>query len=182
MSLVKHALLGASLTTMVIANQAYAQTAAPPAGAAVADIVVTANKREQRLNDVGITVAVLSGNALQRQQINSLADLANATPSLSFTNSANGTPVYTLRGVGFYETSLGAYPTVSTYVDEAPLPFPVLSSHSAYDLERVEVLKGPQGTLFGQNATGGAINYIAAKPTSELHAGANVSMSKRSGR
>ncbi|MGA1853872.1 TonB-dependent receptor (plasmid) [Sphingobium sp. WTD-1] len=175
MSLVKHALLGASLTTMVIANQAYAQTAAPPAGAAVADIVVTANKREQRLNDVGITVAVLSGNALQRQQINSLADLANATPSLSFTNSANGTPVYTLRGVGFYETSLGAYPTVSTYVDEAPLPFPVLSSHSAYDLERVEVLKGPQGTLFGQNATGGAINYIAAKPTSELHAGANVS-------
>lgn len=175
MSLVKHALLGASITTMVIANQAYAQTAAPPAGAAVADIVVTANKREQRLNDVGITVAVLSGNALQRQQINSLADLANATPSLSFTNSANGTPVYTLRGVGFYETSLGAYPTVSTYVDEAPLPFPVLSSHSAYDLERVEVLKGPQGTLFGQNATGGAINYIAAKPTSELHAGANVS-------
>ena len=54
----------------------------------------------------------------------SLADLANATPSLSFTNSANGTPVYTLRGVGFYETSIGAYPTVSTYVDEAPLAFP----------------------------------------------------------
>ncbi|MFW2854541.1 TonB-dependent receptor [Sphingomonas sp. TX0543] len=198
----KCALLGTSLVAMAVAGQTQAQTittpaepqptlATPvnpaaqstnttltPAQAAddtSTDIVVTANKREQRLNDVGITVAVVSGDALQRQQINSLADLANSTPSLSFTNSANGTPVYTLRGVGFYEVSLGAYPTVSTYVDEAPLAFPVLSSHSAYDLERVEILKGPQGTLFGQNATGGAINYIAAKPTSTLQAGGNVS-------
>jgi len=190
MNRVNRLLLGASITTMVIAGQAHAQTAADSANAPLqqpvaasvadqsqnsADIVVTANKREQRLNDVGITVAVLSGDALQQRQINSLADLANATPSLSFTNSANGTPVYTLRGVGFYETSLGAFPTVSTYVDEAPLAFPVLSSHSAFDLERVEVLKGPQGTLFGQNATGGAINYIAAKPTNEFRAGGNIS-------
>ena len=136
MNRVNRLLLGASITTMVIAGQAHAQTAADSANAPLqqpvaasvagqsqnsADIVVTANKREQRLNDVGITVAVLSGDALQQRQINSLADLANATPSLSFTNSANGTPVYTLRGVGFYETSLGAFPTVSTYVDEAPL-------------------------------------------------------------
>jgi iron complex outermembrane receptor protein len=139
------------------------------------DIVVTANKREQKLNDVGITVAVVSGGDLKNKQINSLADLANTVPSLSFTNSANGTPVYTLRGVGFYETSLGAYPTVSTYLDEVPLTFPVLSAHSAFDLERVEVLKGPQGTLFGQNATGGAINFIAAKPTRDFTAGADIS-------
>lgn len=143
--------------------------------ARLADIVVTANKREQRLNDVGSTVAVLGGDALKTQQINSAADLANTIPSLSFSNSANGTPVYTLRGVGFYETSLGAYPTVSTYMDEVPLAFPVLTAHAAYDLERVEVLKGPQGTLFGQNATGGAINYIAAKPTSSFEAGGNIS-------
>ena len=180
MNHVNRALLGASIAAIAVAGQAHAQAVAPAADAPSQqpvevetanqapdsnDIVVTANKREQRLNDVGITVAVVSGDALQNRQINSLADLANATPSLSFTNSANGTPVYTLRGVGFYETSIGAYPTVSTYVDEAPLAFPVLSSHSAFDLERVEILKGPQGTLFGQNATGGAINYIAAKPT-----------------
>jgi iron complex outermembrane receptor protein len=139
------------------------------------EIVVTANKREQRLNDVGLTVAVISGQSLKNQQINSLSDLANTIPSLSFTNSANGTPVFTLRGIGFYETSLGAYPTVSSYIDEVALPFPVLSSHAAFDLERVEVLKGPQGTLFGQNATGGAINYIAAKPTTSFHAGADLS-------
>lgn len=190
MNHINRALLGASIAAIAFAGQAHAQAVAPAADAASQppveaetasqapdsnDIVVTANKREQRLNDVGITVAVVSGDALQNRQINSLADLANATPSLSFTNSANGTPVYTLRGVGFYETSIGAYPTVSTYVDEAPLAFPVLSSHSAFDLERVEILKGPQGTLFGQNATGGAINYIAAKPTNELSAGGSIS-------
>ncbi|OWR00360.1 TonB-dependent receptor [Sphingopyxis witflariensis] len=190
MNHINRALLGASIAAIAFAGQAHAQAVAPAADTPSqqpvevetanqapdsGDIVVTANKREQRLNDVGITVAVVSGDALQNRQINSLADLANATPSLSFTNSANGTPVYTLRGVGFYETSIGAYPTVSTYVDEAPLAFPVLSSHSAFDLERVEILKGPQGTLFGQNATGGAINYIAAKPTNELSAGGSIS-------
>lgn len=188
MNRINRALLGASVAAIAIAftQTAYAQTASPAADGASeqptaerpqdsGEIVVTANKREQRLNDVGITVSVLSGDALQNRQINSLEDLANATPGLSFTNSANGTPVYTLRGVGFYETSLGAYPTVSAYVDEAPLAFPVLSSHSAYDLERVEILKGPQGTLFGQNATGGAINYIAAKPTDTLEAGGSLS-------
>jgi TonB-dependent Receptor Plug Domain len=149
MNRINRALLGASIAAIAFAGQAHAQTTNPSDAEQTqdaGDIVVTANKREQRLNDVGTTVAVLSGDALQNRQINSLEDLANATPGLSFTNSANGTPVYTLRGVGFYETSLGAYPTVSTYVDEAPLPFPVLSSHSAFDLERVEILKGPQGS------------------------------------
>ncbi|WP_452655652.1 TonB-dependent receptor [Sphingomonas bisphenolicum] len=138
------------------------------------DIIVTANKREERLDRVGTTIAVLSGSQLQEKRVVSLADLAGVVPGLSFTNSNFGSPVYTLRGVGFYEASLGAYPTVSLYVDEAPLPFPVLTRHSDYDLERVEVLKGPQGTLFGQNATGGAINFIAAKPTDALAAGGDL--------
>ncbi|MGC4252483.1 MAG: TonB-dependent receptor [Sphingobium sp.] len=139
------------------------------------EIIVTANKREQKLSDVGSTVAVLGGEALAQRQISSIQDIAQSVPGLSFANSENGTPVLTLRGVGFIESSLAAYPTVSAYVDEAPLPFGVLAQHSAYDLERVEVLKGPQGTLFGQNSTGGAINFVAAKPTNELHAGINAS-------
>ena len=141
----------------------------------IGEIVVTANKREQKLNDVGLTVAVVSGEALKNQQINSLSDLAQTIPSLTFSSTTNNTPVYTLRGVGFNESSLGAYPTVSVYSDQVPLTFPALTSYSAYDLERVEVLKGPQGTLFGQNATGGAINYIAVKPTDTFHAGASLS-------
>ncbi|MGW8202251.1 TonB-dependent receptor [Sphingomonas bisphenolicum] len=142
------------------------------------DIVVTANKREQSINDVGITVAVLGTEQLANRQISSLADIAGSVPSLSYTNTANGTPVFTLRGVGFYETSLGAYPTVSTYLDEVPLPFPTLATLTAFDLERIEVLKGPQGTLFGQNATGGAVNFIAAKPTRKFEAGLRVGYSR----
>jgi iron complex outermembrane receptor protein len=141
---------------------------------ALQEIVVTAQKRVQNVNDVGLSIAVLSGEALQERNISSLADLAAAVPGLSYTQSGANTPVYTLRGVGFYETSLGAYPDVTVYVDEAPLPFPAMTTLSAFDLSRVEVLKGPQGTLFGQNATGGALNYIAAKPLDHFASGIDV--------
>lgn len=148
-----------------------------PEGAAIdsgSEIVVTAQKREQRLSDVGLTISAISGDTLKDRQIDSLEDIAASVPGLSFATTQNGTPVFTLRGVGYYETSLAAYPTVSSYLDEVPLTFPILSSHVAYDLERVEVLKGPQGILFGQNATGGAINYIAAKPRAEFGAGGSL--------
>lgn len=153
---------------------------APSAGGAGAsasdgDIIVTAQKREQSINKVGLTITALGAGALQERNIQSTADIANAVPGLTYTESANNTPVYTLRGVGFYDTSLGSYPTTSVYIDQVPLPFPVLTALTAFDLERIEVLKGPQGTLFGQNSTGGAINYIAAKPTSVLSAGAEAS-------
>lgn len=134
------------------------------------DIIVTAQKRSQSINDVGLTISALSTETLERQGIRSLDDLARSVPGLSFSGTDYGTPVFTLRGVGFYDSSLGGYPTTSVYIDEIPLPFPVLTTHANLDLERVEVLKGPQGTLFGQNSTGGAVNYIAAKPTRDLAA------------
>lgn len=144
-------------------------------GAVIEDIVVTAQKRSESINRVGLAVAALSGDVLQAQGIKNVADLATVTPGLSFSPTNTGTPVYTLRGIGFYESSLAAYPTVSVYVDEVPLPFPALTPEASLDLERVEVLKGPQGILFGQNSTGGAINYIAKKPTDRFEAGINVS-------
>ena len=162
--------------SLALATQAAAQTAgsanaqSQSAGDA-AEIIVTAQKREQNINDVGLTISAIGAAELQQRSIQSPADIAQAVPGLSYTNSANNTPVFTLRGVGFYDTSLGSYPTTSVYLDEVPLPFPVLTNLTAFDLERIEVLKGPQGTLFGQNSTGGAINYIAAKPTKELAAG-----------
>lgn len=168
---------------LMSAAAAHAQTAPPVAAAATTaadqatnsgEIVVTANKREQSINKVGLAITAVSGDALKSQHIVSLADLAAAVPGLSFTPSSTQSPVYTLRGVGFYETSIAAYPTTSVYVDQVPLPFPVLTTHTDFDLERVEVLKGPQGTLFGQNSTGGAINFIAAKPTSTFTAGADL--------
>jgi len=119
-------------------------TAETASDSGLAEIVVTANKREQTINDVGMSVAVISADQLKTREINTLADIANAVPGLTFTNSAENTPVYTIRGVGFYDDSLGGYPAVSINVDEIPLPFPALAAHAAYDLERIEVLKGPQ--------------------------------------
>jgi iron complex outermembrane recepter protein len=130
------------------------------------------------LNDVGATITAIGAEALKERKITSLEDIAGIVPGLVYTPSTTNTPIFTLRGVGFNESSLGVYPAVSVYIDQVPLSFPVLASHSAYDLERVEVLKGPQGTLFGQNSTGGAINYVAAKPTKELTAGGDISFGR----
>ncbi len=170
--------LSALAVAALLAQPAMAQDAPAPQQApqpGIQDIIVTANKREENINKVGLSITAVSGNELKERKIVSLSDLASVVPGLSFAPSGNNTPIFTLRGVGFNESSLGVYPAVSVYVDQAPLPFPVMASHAAFDLERVEVLKGPQGTLFGENATGGAINYIAAKPTKSLQAGGDIS-------
>src|SRR5690606_22448688 len=144
-------------------------------GKAIEEVVVTATKREQGLQDVGLTVSAISGDMLEQKRINNVADLAQIVPGLNFSQSPESKPVYTLRGVGFYESTLAAYPDVATYIDQVSLPLPILSSLTAFDLERVEVLKGPQGTLFGNNATGGAINFVPAKPTEYFDAGVSLS-------
>lgn len=145
------------------------------ANAAIEEVIVTANKRAQTANEVGLSITAISGEKLAEQKLTSLEDITSTVPGLTFATSQQNTPILTLRGVGFNESSLGVYPATSLYVDEIPLPFPVMAAHSAYDLERVEVLKGPQGVLFGQNSTGGAINFIAAKPTDEVSYGGDLS-------
>jgi len=140
----------------------------------MADIVVTANKRNENLSKVGLSITALSGDKLAQRNIAMPEDLARSIPSLALAPSTHGTPVYNLRGVGYNGDALAVYPAVSISLDQAPLTFPVLANHTLYDLERVEVLKGPQGTLFGQNSTGGQINYVAAKPTSTPKAGLDL--------
>ncbi len=142
--------------------------------AQIEEIVVTAQKREQAIGDVPMSIAVLSGTAMQDRGIEQVADFARSVPSFTYSESRVGTPIYTLRGVGFNDIALGGRPTVSVYVDEAPIPFAIETRGGFLDLERAEVLKGPQGTLFGQNATGGAINLIAAKPTDEFESGVEL--------
>jgi outer membrane receptor protein involved in Fe transport len=141
---------------------------------ALAEIVVTANKREENLDKVGATVAVLDGSALRELRIDNGEDLARYTPGLAFTTTNQNAPIYTLRGVGFYDNTIAAYPDVSLYLDQVPLSLPKMAVLTVFDLDRVETLKGPQGTLFGNNATGGAVNFIAAKPTKQFAAGAEV--------
>lgn len=174
----------ALLTTLLFAaqaGQAQAQSAAATSADDAADygeIVVTAQKREEKLSDVGMSIAAVSANQLDALGVNDPSDLSKIVAGFTFAQSPYNTPIYTLRGVGFYESTLSAAPTVSVYVDEVPLPFPALTTAAGLDPERVEVLKGPQGTLFGQNSTGGAINYIAAKPTSEFKAGTEISYAR----
>ncbi len=139
------------------------------------DIVVTAQKRSQSINSVGMSVAAFKGDDLSKRGITRTADLDKVVPGFTFAESPTLTPVYSLRGIGFYDSSLASSPAVSVYVDQVPVPFPIMTEGAALDLERVEVLKGPQGTLFGQNSTGGAINYIAAKPTTHFEAGGDLS-------
>jgi iron complex outermembrane receptor protein len=173
-----------AMTTVIgfglFGGTAIAQTV--PAGEAVADqgaaenvIIVTANKRSQSINDVGMSITAVAGDDLAVRGVSSVDDLAKLVPGFTFQPSPYATPVYTIRGVGLYDNGLASSPAVTTYVDEIPVPFPAMTTGITLDLERVEVLKGPQGTLFGQNSTGGAINYIAAKPTDNFSAGGSIS-------
>ena len=164
-----------TIETPTSAAPAAESAASLPAANNGGEIIVTANKREQNINDVGLSITAESGDTLTKRVITSPTDLGKIVPGLTVQPSQFNTPVYTLRGVGFYETTLSASPTVAIYSDEVAYPFAAMTRGVAFDIERVEVLKGPQGTLFGQNTTGGAINYVVSKPTSVFSAGVDAS-------
>jgi iron complex outermembrane receptor protein len=183
--LLHYAASGSLLSLIVGAGTASAQTRAPVAPAAAAqaetppasdvgDIIVTAQKRSERINDVPLSITAATSEDLAKVGVTDTSQLVKIVPGFTYQLSPYGTPVYGLRGISFFDTSGIAQPAVSVYVDQVPLPLSILARGAALDIERVEVLKGPQGTLFGENATGGAINYIAAKPTSRFAAGADV--------
>jgi outer membrane receptor protein involved in Fe transport len=184
---INHLLFGASLLAFA-ASQAHAQSAppapeaTPPAAAAAAtpseeagDIIVTAQKRSENINKVGMSITAQTGDQLLQKGITSTADLAKIVPGFTFEGAVGVQPVYSIRGIGFHDTSLASGQTVAIYADEVPMPFALETIGADYDVERVEVLKGPQGTLFGQNSTGGAVNYVAAKPTRDFEAGLDAS-------
>lgn len=164
----------------LIPSAAWAQATPSPESpqVAIGEIIVTAQKRAQSINDVGVSVVAASGNDLRKVGVTDVTALTRIVPGLTFAPSLNSTPILTLRGVGFNDYTLGASPTVSVYTDQVPHPFPQMAKGATLDLERVEVLKGPQGILFGQNSTGGAINYIAAKPTNDFSGGINGSFGR----
>ena len=162
-------LLGSAATIVLPLQSAQAQSTE-----GADEIIVTAQKRSESINDVGISITALTGESLTNQNVTQTADLVKVVPGFNYTRGSLQNPVFTIRGIGFNEASMSAAPTVTLYLDEVPLPFALMSSGAFLDLQRVEVLKGPQGTLYGQNSTGGAINFIANKPTSDLRAGFNV--------
>lgn len=136
------------------------------------EIVVTAQKRAESVNDVGITVNAFSGEQMKELGITNATDMAQHTPGMTLSETApTGVPVYTIRGMGFDDYSVASNSTVGVYVNEVALPYPVMTGGQIFDVERIEVLKGAQGDLYGRNSTGGAINFVTNKPSDEFGAG-----------
>lgn len=133
------------------------------------EIIVTATKRERSMQDVPITMSAISGDSLDRLGIKGMDSLAVSTPGLFFGRSVGGA-VILLRGVGTANAAAGNEPSVATYIDGVYNPNANANVASFNDIERIEVLKGPQGTLFGRNATGGLIHIITKDPTQEPEA------------
>ncbi|HZX22921.1 MAG TPA: TonB-dependent receptor [Woeseiaceae bacterium] len=134
----------------------------------IEEVVVTAQKTEQSAQDIGIAINALSGQELEARRIETPLDIQAVAPNINVKEISPGLfPVFTIRGVGLNDFSANNNPTVGVYLDEIFLTSTTQLTFQLYDIERVEVLKGPQGTLYGRNTTGGAISFITAKPAME---------------
>ncbi|MEO0998838.1 MAG: TonB-dependent receptor plug domain-containing protein, partial [Pseudomonadota bacterium] len=150
-------------------------TAAPPAlaQASLEEIVVTAERRETGLQDTPIAVTAFTADALENKRIDDIAEIAQFTPNLVFDTTSpvsglsSGAVVF-LRGIGNTDFSLTTDPGVGTYVDGVYMSRSAGGVLDVLDVERIEVLRGPQGTLFGRNTIGGAINITSRRPGDEL--------------
>lgn len=153
------------------------QGAAAESGEGIGDIVVTAQRREQNLQDVPVAVTAFSGDAIADLGIQSSSDIAGVVPNLEIglPGGEGNQPLIYIRGVGLADTNSNNAGPNGVYVDEVYVSSPGAQTFQLFDLERVEVLKGPQGTLYGRNATGGAINFITAKPSRDFQAQASLS-------
>jgi iron complex outermembrane receptor protein len=139
------------------------------------DIVVTAQRREEKLQDVPIAITALGSEQLKAQRLTGTGDLAGIVPNLQATaTTGDSTPIFALRGISMSDYSFNQNGPVATYFDEVYRGNVAILGVSMFDLERVEVLRGPQGTLYGKNTTGGAINFISRVPTFEP--GGNLSI------
>lgn len=164
-----------SLLAAVPMHTAYAQATA------IEEIVVTAQYREQRIQDIPISMQAFSGEDLLGMRILTPKDLASIVPGMFMNESSlNQTdPEFTLRGIGTNNNASNQNPTLSLYVGGVAVPYNGMIAHALFDMDRIEVLKGPQGTLYGRNTTGGAVNFIPRRPGSEWGGYINASYGNR---
>jgi iron complex outermembrane receptor protein len=146
-------------------DTAPAQQTAAEAPAGDLDIVVTARRREENLLDVPVAITAYSGDALERQGATDITDISDTTPNITVETSrgTNSTLTAFIRGVGQQDPVAGFEAGVGLYLDDVYLNRPQAAVLDIYDLERIEVLRGPQGTLYGRNTIGGAIKYVTKK-------------------
>jgi iron complex outermembrane receptor protein len=146
--------------------------------AQIEEITVTAQKREQALTDVSLSISAFTGDNLRSSGVENAKDVANLMSNVDIKGASLGdaNPAITIRGVGMNNFNGNNNPAVGVYVDEVFLSSPALIGLAMMDVGRIEVLKGPQGTLYGRNASGGAINIISSKPTQDVQGFANLSI------
>jgi iron complex outermembrane recepter protein len=135
-------------------------------GNALQEVLVTAERRSESVQDIGVAVTAVSGAEIQALRIQQPLQLSTISPSLSTMNSQTDiTPLFLLRGIGLDDFNNNNSSGVGTYLDGVFASFPGFLTGALYDVDRVEILKGPQGTLYGKNTAGGAINIISRGPT-----------------
>ena len=127
-------------------------------------IIVTAQRQAQSAQDVPIAVSAFSGAALEAQQIENSSDLQLTLPNITFTKTNFTSSSFTIRGIGDLCVGVSCDQATAIHLNDSPLFSTRLFETEFFDLERVEVLRGPQGTLFGRNATAGVVNVVTAKP------------------
>ncbi len=138
------------------------------------EVIVTAQKRTESLQDVPVSVSAISGDEIREGMITNINDIALQTPNFTMTEFNIGQPRYAIRGVSSALDSAASDSAIATFIDEVYIGRPSGGSTDLYDLERVEILRGPQGTLFGKNVVGGAISLYTKRPSQEFEANASA--------
>jgi len=146
-----------------------------PEAATLEEVLVTAQKRSERLQDVPISITAVGADAIVRTNARNLTDITSQIPNLSLGLGDNKDTAISIRGIGDYTRNLGYDARTSVYIDGVFVGQSQAMNQSLLDLQRVEVLRGPQGTLFGKNTISGAINLITRKPREELGGEAGIS-------
>jgi len=160
-------LLHYALPTVLLSHFAQAQ---------LEEVIVTAQKRQESIQDVPVAVTAISGESIARQNITGMTGMSNMLPNVQINQFSNSpdSAVFTIRGIGVNDADPYVGTTVFVVVDGVVVGVNTAALLSLFDVERVEVLRGPQGTLFGANTTGGVVNVVTRQPTGEYGGDAQI--------
>lgn len=138
------------------------------------EIIVTAQKRAQNINDVGIAISAFDAATIRDLAFSQPLDVANQTTNFAVNTLVTSIPNFTIRGVGVNDYAINQATSVGSYVDQVFIASPAMMLFQMFDTERIEVLKGPQGTLYGRNTTGGAVLFISKAPTDDFESSVDL--------
>jgi iron complex outermembrane receptor protein len=155
------------ITALFTANSAFAQ---------LEEVLVTAQKREQNLQDVPIAISAVNEELLEQTGVNTITEVIPMVAGLSGADYGLATNTWAIRGIGSNDWTIGSEPSVGVFIDDAYVGRNIFATSNFFDINRIEVVKGPQGTLFGRNAAAGAISLVTNKPGDgdELHLGLSM--------